>query len=511
MLSIAPAELWVVEPAEKPEQFTQAIAYLLSDGVDFAFGEGDILPTEPPESLDGIKMILVYLEDLPRIQGQLRGFRGFNPDADPPYDLSQGIWRASETATPTDTEHFRAWFVQTYLHENNRTWLAVYGREALGFPNRIQSPLLLTGELSLNSKAFKKRLLARPDRWIRDLWIEKIIQSPRRDWGDITFNHGKQLLDDYEVTGDQRCLNAAMQLYSEMLEQRPAQIQLESIFPSANLPRLFELTGDAKYLTRVKQIAADALGSLPLQKGSTGWCHAVNIFSPATREYLLAQGHGEMGCFGEQMAGIYNPMLVMAKYTDREAEIVDLVAECAKTLARNLRDENTGLYWHGLAARREGQKHFMGHGTGWSAFGLSMILDSFPQNHPDYEILLGLLRDLCDAVAKWQDEEGAFHSILDLPWTLPNLHYTGWLGYVFLRGARLGYLNARFRERGIKAWNSIKAKTFHGGTIGAAAGSPVARSFDYYIERFGQRRTDIFARGIAHQGSYALNEILRLQ
>lgn len=350
MQTIQPAELWVVEPADKPEQFMRAIARLLNDGVDFAFGEGDTLPTEPPASLDGIKMVLVYLEDLPRIQAHLRGFRGFDPDGDPPFDASEGIWRAG---SPKD-ESFRNWFVQTYLHENDRTWLAVYGKEALGFPNRLQSPLLLTGDLTLRSERFRERLLARPDRWIRDLWIEQVIQSNRRGWDDITYNHGKQLLDDYEVTGDERCIETVKRVFTEILADPPARFAGDNIFPACILTRLYEITGDAAYIAPIERLASEAMAALAFKEGTIGWCHAGNIFAPSTRDYLLAKGYGDRGSYAEQMAGVYFPVLAAAKYTTREKEITDCVVECVKTLSANLRDERTGLYWHGLPARRAG-------------------------------------------------------------------------------------------------------------------------------------------------------------
>ena len=52
-MKISPAELWMIEPPDASGEFYEAVGYLLSTGVDFAFGEGDTLPTEPPESLDG--------------------------------------------------------------------------------------------------------------------------------------------------------------------------------------------------------------------------------------------------------------------------------------------------------------------------------------------------------------------------------------------------------------------------------------------------------------------------
>ena len=153
----------------------------------------------------------------------------------------------------------------------------------------------------------------------------------------------------------------------------------------------------------------------------------------------------------------------------------------------------------------------MGHGTGWSLFGLAQILDVFPKEHPEYNDLVEVFRELCIAAANVQDEDGSFHAILNMPSTLFCIHYVCWLGYAFLHGVRMGYLDESFRERGLKAWNALKARTFRGGVITSAAGTGVSRRLEYYLQRFGVLRKDTFLKGGGSQPLFLVNEVMRLK
>ena len=82
MTKFQPSELWIVESPEPSDAFFKVLGYLINAGVDFAFGPGDSLPNQPPESLDGIKAILVTEDDIPRIRHHLQGFRRFYCDSD---------------------------------------------------------------------------------------------------------------------------------------------------------------------------------------------------------------------------------------------------------------------------------------------------------------------------------------------------------------------------------------------------------------------------------------------
>ena len=89
---IEPAELWIVAPPSIPAELRMAVAYLVYAGVDISFGPGDVLPDQPPESLGGIRMILVVYDDVERVRSRLRGFRGFYTEGQTFFDPNASIY-----------------------------------------------------------------------------------------------------------------------------------------------------------------------------------------------------------------------------------------------------------------------------------------------------------------------------------------------------------------------------------------------------------------------------------
>ena len=525
---IEPAELWIVAPPSIPAELRMAVAYLVYAGVDIAFGPNDTLAEEPPESLDGVRVILVTYDDVERVRQKLRGFRGFRTEGTTFFDpdtsiycmgqvLKGGFGHSRSSRSPdaagqnlSHDEKFRRGFVMTFLHDNGKTWLAVYGREALTLPNRLESPLLLTGDLTLQSPSFRSRMLARPDEQIRRQMMETVRRSDRTDWGDIPYNLGKALLDDYEATGDRASLDHAIHFTDVMLAETPASWYGHFIMPMVTIARLHAITGDERYRRLAHEAMADVTTWPEFRAPARGWCHATMAMSPETRAFLTADA-GDMGSYGELMATAYLPVMATAKLMDNEREIADLVARCVREQRRNLRDPETGLYWHGIPSRHAGHEGFLGHGLGWSAFGLSQILDFFPDDDPERDGLLEIHREQADAAARVQHPEGGFHTILNWPWTHINVHYTAWLGYVFLHGARKGWLDPSYRDRGLAAWHALKMRSFWGNVACAAGGNPVSRRLPYYVEHNCRVHVETFAgRGNAAQSLFTLLEVLRL-
>ena len=141
--------------------------------------------------------------------------------------------------------------------------------------------------------------------------------------------------------------------------------------------------------------------------------------------------------------------------------------------------------------------------------GLVQLLDYFPTDHSGYGEVLSIFRELCEDAATFQGEDGSFHSILNYHWTPYCVHYTSWLGHAFLRGARKGYLDEVFVEKGLKAWEATKMRSFQGRVIGLAAGTPVSRRMGYYLYRYGVMRLEKCLPGNA-QPLFLLNEVMRL-
>lgn len=125
--------------------------------------------------------------------------------------------------------------------------------------------------------------------------------------------------------------------------------------------------------------------------------------------------------------------------------------------ARYLRDPATGLFYHGWDEKRvqiwadslTGRSpHFWGRAVGWYAMALVDVLDVFPKDHPDYGTILGIFRDLAEAVRRVQDPvTGVWYQILDLPAREGNYREasaSSMFVYALAKGVRMGYLDASY-------------------------------------------------------------------
>ena len=141
-----------------------------------------------------------------------------------------------------------------------------------------------------------------------------------------------------------------------------------------------------------------------------------------------------------------------------------------KNVVKNMRDEKTGLYYHGYDASREVfwcdketglSKNFWLRALGWYSMAL---LDTTDKCEPgeeyaaEYEELKKTFVQLMDDMLKYQDESGMWYQLPALGGREPNYLETSGsaiMAYSLLKGVRLGFLPKSYREYGIKAFQGI--------------------------------------------------------
>jgi len=491
LAAMPPAECWVVEPPEPPVGFSEFVGYLLNAGVDVAFGPDDRLPADLPSRYDEVRCLVVCAEDLPRLRRGLRGFRGLDPDSDEPPELQ---------------EHGTM-----FLHENEVTWLAVWTEYGRRTAKRIENPLIVAPDLTVDSSRLRNRLLARPDEEVHAHLLAGLADSTRFEWSDVSFGTLWALVGAYEATGEDRYLTTARWYVTAQLEyaaEHPH--QRGGIFSSAlPLVRLSQLTADAAYT----QLLVAGVPQVPHQEnlltGGPYLLQAHSFVHPVTRRYLVSRA-ADGGTHSETVGHYYPSVLAVARVAGGGAGAADQIGQCLAEHRRNCRDERTGLYYHGLLGRVNNHRGFQGHGMLWTCFGLVHLVELWPAGHPAYGAVLQMFRDACRAAASVQDTEtGEFHHILDIPQTPHGRIYTAALAYVFLRGARLGYLTEEFRDRGQAAWSAVKRHVFQGGSFGGDGGTPQSKRLEFYLLQpmnydYRSNRTRCFWQ------AHAANEVLRL-
>lgn len=168
--------------------------------------------------------------------------------------------------------------------------------------------------------------------------------------------------------------------------------------------------------------------------------------------------------------GLYMGAPFLARYARvfGEPAAFDDVVKQFVLMERHARDEKTGLLYHGWDESRK-QKWadpvtgrspaFWGRAMGWYAMGLIETLDELPADHPGRAELVAILKRLAEAVVRVQDpKSGVWYQVLDQGGREGNYleaSVSAMFSFALMKGARLGYLEARCGEAGRRAYDGF--------------------------------------------------------
>ena len=144
----------------------------------------------------------------------------------------------------------------------------------------------------------------------------------------------------------------------------------------------------------------------------------------------------------------------------------DVVNQIAITFEKTY-DEKTGLWKHGWdekkslfwADKTTGlSQHSWSRAIGWFAMAMVEVLDELPENYERSKEVKDMLQKVMTAVVKYQDPKtGVWYDVMDVKDPKNYLESTAscMFSYVLLKGSRLGYIDASFKQAGVKAYDGI--------------------------------------------------------
>jgi rhamnogalacturonyl hydrolase YesR len=126
-----------------------------------------------------------------------------------------------------------------------------------------------------------------------------------------------------------------------------------------------------------------------------------------------------------------------------------------------------------------------GRGNAFPALGLALTLNRLPPDDPNFPAILQSYRAHMDALARYQDENGMWRQVIDLPGSYPEFSATAMIATAMLRGIRAGWIEpSRYQPMVDKAWTAIKARTSSDGTlIDVCESTGKQPSLDGYLNR----------------------------
>ena len=289
--------------------------------------------------------------------------------------------------------------------------------------------------------------------------IEKAMEGKAVGWNYIDGCMILALLETYQATGEKKYYEFADAFIDHRVEESgaikgydPEEYNIDNVNAGKTLFALYGMNGKEKYRRAIELIYGQVKNQPRTMEGNFWhkkiypnqvWLDGMYMGQPFYMEYETKFNHKE-------------------NYGDIFAQFANVV--------KHMRDEKTGLYYHGYDASKKVfwcnqetglSENFWLRAIGWYSMAL---LDTLSKCEPgeeyraEYENLKKVFVQLMDDMLRFQDESGMWYQLPALAGRTPNYLETSGsaiMAYSLLKGVRLGFLPEQYRKPGIKAFNGI--------------------------------------------------------
>ncbi len=215
-----------------------------------------------------------------------------------------------------------------------------------------------------------------------------------------------------------------------------------------NLFTLYDMTGDQSYRKAIETIRSQ-LVTQPRTKEGNFW-------------------HKDIYPWQVWLDGTYMAQPFYMEYETRCNKMQGCIDSYKQfmNIKKHMRDEKTGLYYHGYDESREMywadpvtgcSPNFWLRAMGWFMVAMVDTLERMDEQlYNEYRGIMAMLKDAVDAMMPFQDaESGMFWQVVDKAGVEGNYLETSGsalFAYAVLKGVRLGYLPKRYTAYGEKAF-----------------------------------------------------------
>lgn len=160
------------------------------------------------------------------------------------------------------------------------------------------------------------------------------------------------------------------------------------------------------------------------------------------------------------------------KYLDRAAHEMSVYLD-------KLQQPN-GLFYHAPDV-----PFFWGRGNGWVAAGMTELLRSLPQDHPERAHILESYREMLASLLKYQNQDGTWNQLIDHPEAWPETSSTGMFTFAMITGVKNGWLDKKtYAPAARKAWlGLIHYIDDKGDVSNVCEGTNKKNDLNYYLTR----------------------------
>lgn len=155
----------------------------------------------------------------------------------------------------------------------------------------------------------------------------------------------------------------------------------------------------------------------------------------------------------------------MGKLTGDSKYFDDAIKQ-VENFNKYLYDPATGLFFHNYYAddQTNGVGHW-GRSNGWIAMAQVELLNNLPANHPKRPELIKLLLRQIVGYARYQDQTGLWHQLLDKPDSYLETSVTAMYTYAVARAVNQGWINEKYIAIAREGWKGLASKVTADGQL----------------------------------------------
>jgi rhamnogalacturonyl hydrolase YesR len=178
------------------------------------------------------------------------------------------------------------------------------------------------------------------------------------------------------------------------------------------------------------------------------------------------------------------PFLVRyAKYANDNSYLNDAVKQTLN-MASYLQDSD-GVWFHGYAVDDKKSTGFKwGRANGWAMVSTAEVLSAMPEEHPQYNAVLSVIRKHIEGIIPLQTESGLWRQILDHSELWEETSCTAMFTYVISRAVNKGWIDKNNLAVAQKALTGLNQKiTENGELIDVCRGTAIGYDLEFYVNR----------------------------
>lgn len=119
------------------------------------------------------------------------------------------------------------------------------------------------------------------------------------------------------------------------------------------------------------------------------------------------------------------------------------------------------------------RKDFWGVGNGWTAAGLTRVINNLPNSmQAEKKKLIGYVKDIIEGCLVHIREDGLFHNIVDNPNSFVETNLSQMLAYTIYRGIKANWLDMSYKKYADKMRMAAHSKVDNLGLVQGVCGSP---------------------------------------